>query len=418
MIKYGSIMSADTEVAKIEDGHIIPVNKALMPLYLQRNDNPEGWLESRAIDRRRINARLLKKALRLTAESDVDIVLKVHAATITDNYWVKETESNLCYDDVKFKSNIYDKLALYGDPDSFSFGYAPTPELTNIGSFEKCWHIADGKWWLFKQGNNNERFSELFIYLLGKRLGFNMAHYETDGSYIKSLDFTNDADVNYEPMHSLVAGDNSYEKSFSVLYELCPDAARDYVFMIYLDTICSNLDRHTFNYGVLRNTVTGDVLGLAPNFDNNITLISRGFPENLLYRKHTLINLFIRFISNNELARRYYEEIDQSVITKDLIDELIADTGFEVDRQKVIDFVLSVTSVLQNTTLYQEELYEYGLPKYLQDDLDRYKEGLKNGSSLMDCYWCELYGSVNGAEIDDRAITHEHAEYLRDKYLR
>lgn len=354
MIKYGSIMSADTEVAKIEDGRIVPVNKALMPLYLQKNDDLEGWLESRAIDRHRTNSRLLKKALRLTAEQDADVVLKVHAATITDNYWVKEDGSTLCYDDVKFKSNIFDKLALYGDPDSFSFGYDSTPELTNIGSYEKCWRITDGKWWIFKQGNDNERFSELFIYLLGKRLGFNMAHYETDGSYIKSLDFTNSADVNYEPMYSLVVNNDDYEHNFSVLYELCPDAARDYVYMIYLDTICSNFDRHTNNYGVLRDTETGQVIGLAPNFDNNIALISRGYPANLLSEKHVLVSSFKDFILNNELARSYYEEIDQTVITKNLLDELITDTGFEVDRQKVIDFVLSGVSVLQNLIPSQE----------------------------------------------------------------
>ena len=61
---------------------------------------------------------------------------------------------------------------------------------------------------------------------------------------------------------------------------------------------------------------------------------------------------------------------------------------------------------------------ETGLPGYLQKDLDAYKRGLAEGSSLIDCLWCELYGSINGAEIDDGAITHEHAEYLRDKYLR
>ena len=63
------------------------------------------------------------------------------------------------------------------------------------------------------------------------------------------------------------------------------------------------------------------------------------------------------------------------------------------------------------------QAYEYGLPKYLQNDLDAYKDGLKNGSSLMDCLWGELYGSINAAEINDRAITHEHAEYLREKFL-
>lgn len=61
--------------------------------------------------------------------------------------------------------------------------------------------------------------------------------------------------------------------------------------------------------------------------------------------------------------------------------------------------------------------WECGLPSYLQHDLDAYKEGLLNGSTIIDCLWCELYGSINGAEIDDQAITHEHAQYLRDKYL-
>lgn len=65
-----------------------------------------------------------------------------------------------------------------------------------------------------------------------------------------------------------------------------------------------------------------------------------------------------------------------------------------------------------------EKSYEYGLPGYLQHDLDAFKEGLKNNSSLMDCLWCELYGSINSALIDDSAITEEHAEYLRNKYLR
>lgn len=61
--------------------------------------------------------------------------------------------------------------------------------------------------------------------------------------------------------------------------------------------------------------------------------------------------------------------------------------------------------------------YEYGLPGYLQNDLDAYKDGLKNGSTLLDCLWGELYGSINAAEITDGVITHEHAEYLRQKFL-
>ena len=60
---------------------------------------------------------------------------------------------------------------------------------------------------------------------------------------------------------------------------------------------------------------------------------------------------------------------------------------------------------------------EYGLPEYLQHDLDAYKEGLRTHSSLLDCLWGELYGSINMAAVSDGVISPEHADYLRRKYL-
>lgn len=68
-------------------------------------------------------------------------------------------------------------------------------------------------------------------------------------------------------------------------------------------------------------------------------------------------------------------------------------------------------------TLEREKSYEYGLPAYLQNDLDIYKKALKEGSSLMDCLWGELYASINDAEKTDGIISPEHANYLRNKYL-
>lgn len=76
--------------------------------------------------------------------------------------------------------------------------------------------------------------------------------------------------------------------------------------------------------------------------------------------------------------------------------------------------------LLTEEGIYQsqrEQAYEYGLPEYLQHDLDAYKEGLKNHSSLLDCLWGELYGSINMAQISEGVITPEHADYLRKKFL-
>ena len=63
------------------------------------------------------------------------------------------------------------------------------------------------------------------------------------------------------------------------------------------------------------------------------------------------------------------------------------------------------------------KMFECALPEYLAADLRAYKEGCETGSLLLDCLWCELYGSINIAEINDNAITHVQAQYLRDKYL-
>ena len=63
------------------------------------------------------------------------------------------------------------------------------------------------------------------------------------------------------------------------------------------------------------------------------------------------------------------------------------------------------------------EMYERNLPPYLAHDLKAWKKGVEEKSRLLDCLWGELYGSINIAEINDNAITHEQAQYLRDKYL-
>ena len=347
MNECGYVMSGDIAVARIENGDVAPIIEELMPIYLKRTGNFEGWLNERAIDQHRTNSRLLKKVLRLTTATDAEVVLKANAVTITDNYWFKRDGKELCYHDVRFKNNMFADLALYGDPDSFNQEPQNTPELTNIGSYEKCWRMIDDEWWLYKQGTEQEIFSELFISLLGTRLGFHMAYYERDGKYIRSRDFTSSASVNLESMYSYIGDEEDYEKNFEILCELLPEAAKGYVEMIFLDTVCFNMDRHTRNYGVLRECATGKVIGLAPNFDNNIALISRGYPKNLSRKNDRLIALFTEFVSNNETAGEFYDSIDKSILCEKVINEIISETGFNVDEKAISDFILNGVSEIE-----------------------------------------------------------------------
>lgn len=65
---------------------------------------------------------------------------------------------------------------------------------------------------------------------------------------------------------------------------------------------------------------------------------------------------------------------------------------------------------------YNEEILEKGLPKYLEEDIKRLKEGRKNKSTLLDCLINEVQGSINSAYVDGD-ITEEQCDYLYKKYV-
>lgn len=100
---------------------------------------------------------------------------------------------------------------------------------------------------------------------------------------------------------------------------------------------------------------------------------------------------------------------------KTKLEKCSAETVYKLAKVLNVSMELLTESGILQTE--RELSYEFGLPEYLQHDLDAYKDGLKDHSSLLDCLWGELYGSINMAEINDGVITSEHADYLRKKYL-
>lgn len=333
------IMSGDTVVAVWQNSELIIKNEDLLPLYLKKIHNADMWLETRAIDSHRANSRLLKKALRLAEKDDVSTVAHVNAATITDNYWIRPIGSDLTYNDVKFSDDYFSNLALKGNYDSFNKAAnskkSRTPELTNVGSFEKCWKLRDNKWWMYKKATHNEMFSEIFVYELGKELGFNMAIYERGSGFIKSLDFTKGASVNFEPASTFMGDNEDYLDVIKALKGICPAAIPDYIRMIFMDTITANPDRHTNNFGLLRDTKTGKIIGFAPNYDNNMALIARGYPSNPK-ASDIMISLFKEVIDEYPEYEKYIP-----VLTEETIRKILEKINMKVRTQVIIDLVMN-----------------------------------------------------------------------------
>lgn len=218
----GTLMSGNTPVALIESGEISKViEPSLIPLHFLFAEDPslKSWLRQRSLDTSRTNSRFVLRELDSDKADITQIVLSVNAATITDNFWIRENGSEKTYEQTRFHQDHLAKVALLGS--SAGIVVPPdhrSPELTNIGTFEKCWHLENDQWWLYKRGDPENTFSELAVQSIGRYLNLNMAVYEyvsreeignifdcrapASISTVKALDFTGGI-LNFEPAADL-----------------------------------------------------------------------------------------------------------------------------------------------------------------------------------------------------------------------
>ena len=333
------LMSGDIVAGHIRARYVEPVCPEHLPLCFQRGGDVADWLTHRAVDAHRTHSRLLKKVLRLKERDDISTALHFNAATIADNYWIRPEGSSLTWEQVRFHENDFADLALSGKLSDFSKTPSRTPELTNTGSFEKCWRYQDGAWWMYKAGTEAERFSELFVCALCKALGFPVAEYQNCAPYIRTRDFTG-GKLNFEPAAYLVGDDEDYETNYQTFLRFGQDIADQYVELLLMDTICRNADRHTYNYGLLRSQQTGKVLSLAPNFDNNIALISGGMDEGPR-APDLLTELLEAFDAATGAVTSYAAWHNTPGLTPALIAQCCEATGLPVDVAYIQQFILA-----------------------------------------------------------------------------
>lgn len=342
----GYLMMEDKVVATFNNGILENIDNKLAPLFILRTHNLEEYLKIRSIDNTRTNSRLLKKVLGIHTDNQSVTSLHAYGATITDNYWFKAKGSKLKYKDICFDNDFYSDLALKGEAIVFPNKPKLTPEITTSGSYEKCWKYINNKWWLYKVGNEKEIFSELFVSKLANKLNINTATYYLEDKHIKTQNFSNK--YNFEPMISIAGSDDNYENVFEKLKELNKDFLYDYLMLMYLDCLVLNVDRHNENMGILRDKKTGKLISLAPNFDNNISLLATSSKLNLDPSKDSFIRLFYRFLKENKEASRIYKTLKLTKVTQKMLNEIFNEIEIKVDEKMVSEFIINRYKYLKN----------------------------------------------------------------------
>lgn len=340
----GHVMLMDEEVASFESGKLVWVDESRAPLALKRTGSLLAWLSSRTADDSRPNVRKLKIHLGAEGKDGVSISLINRSRTLTDGYWFKPKRSKTKFKDVAFNSDAFFSMALNGKLTNPDAKASLTPELTSLGSYEKGWKIIDGEWWLYKKGNPMELFSEWFASELAVAIGVPSVFYVVEGDTIRSKNFA--TYYNLELMSGLTGEDDTYQKVFKALSAYGEEICRQYLLLMWFDCLVYNVDRHTENMGLLRDPMSGAVVSLAPNFDDNMCLLAAlaELPEQ---RNHDgMINLFRSYLSSSEKPASIYRGMKLPDFDESLILKILEGSKFKIDKQRIVRFLLEGKAVL------------------------------------------------------------------------
>ena len=333
----GSVMSGNGVVATFEKGVLVYIDEERCPLLIKRTHSLYSFLSSRVIDSSRINSRLLKRVMGIDSSDNAVISLYSYGACITDNYWFKAKHSKLKYEDVIFNNDFYADLSLTGDSSFSPKQRTYNPQLTLIGSYEKCWRKADGTYFLYKKGTEKEIYSEMLASRVAKIIGVPTVEYEFEDGFIKCKNFA--ADINFEPISSIAGDNDSFDNVFERILKIDKDIAQQYLKLMAFDSIVDNVDRHNENLGLIRDRENGRILSLAPNFDNNLSLISRNTILNDNPAADGFISLFAKFVKKNKKAREIFARIKFPVINKKDIDEAIKTLPYHFNDEEVSQYI-------------------------------------------------------------------------------
>ena len=154
------------------------------------------------------------------------------------------------------------------------------------------------------------------------------------GELCSTCELFNSKDVSFVPLYHAPPrqrlGRLGLDSALEFFYGISPQASTAFVSMLAFDSIIANKDRHFGNYGVLRANATGEVLGMAPLFDHNLSLFCD--EPNSAFSVEQLVDAERRYASafGSNLRGQIGEVLEPSLI-EGL--EALVDFEFELDDE-------------------------------------------------------------------------------------
>ena len=356
-----------------------------------------GWLEDRKAYKH--NHHLRQLMIDCGCETAEGFIKITHAASINDSFWMKEESENITWDDISFYRNdfndaisklAFEGLGLYGLQMS-----STSPELTTDGSFRKCWKKEEGEIYLYKRGISGACNAGLEPYC--EALASEIIH-EADPTSVqysvlrfhgetatKCKAFTNE-DVGFVPLRKLTDRSVTLDGLLDFFDNL--GCREQFQRMLVLDAVIFNVDRHLGNIGILVENATQKPLGIAPNFDFNLSMLP-------YVTKEEFEQIGTKLLDYGPAIGSDFTRVGQEMLTSQIRKELINLQGFhfsfrgnkdfEPSRVHVLEAMVNkqIQAILKGEILYTKDVF---VPKEAAWEINAFDnaDDLKTASALVD----------------------------------
>lgn len=247
-----------------------------------------NWWKDRSIPASR--SRFKEVMAEMDIQSSIELLERCFGLSLSDQYWIKEVNSNIQWQDINFFENDFSEdmgKLLMGQINYSENLDIFSPDNSSDGNLKKKWKIINSVRYLIKGGNsfnNQEPFNEIIATKLYERI--------LEKQDYVPYELIQENDVFYSACPTMVTTNEELVSAYYIdrtikqrendsLYmhfmEACkslniPNAKSQMDKMIVCDYIIANYDRHYRNFGAIRNTVTLEWDGIAPIFDSGSSL--------------------------------------------------------------------------------------------------------------------------------------------------
>ena len=273
------------ENLRVENNNLLPVF-LINPQNEINVDSVIKWWQSRRIPASRDGVKEL--FFNLNNISLDALAEKSLGLSLSDQYWIKPS-NDLKWQDINFFQNDFSgdigDLLISGD---WNGGSLVSPDNSSDGAIKKRWKIIGGERYLIKGSSDpfyqTEPFREVFAGRIAELLFENDFFVRYDliwknndktGKKVYSLceNFVT-PDTEYVPFTHFREIESTAYKTEQ--FDICGKIYGKYKYILdlilILDYIVLNEDRHFGNFGMIRNTNTGEFIKPAPVFDTGSSL--------------------------------------------------------------------------------------------------------------------------------------------------